>query len=79
MRNQFKGNCYVCKKEVVVGGGHFQRHNGMWLVKHAGCHKPYEQKEVSKCCGFGKVYVNDPGEKHYECARCGERFIPKES
>lgn len=46
MRNKFAQKCYVCGKLVEVGQGHFQRHNGKWLAKHAGCKPQYANDKL---------------------------------
>ena len=35
MRNKFEGICYLCKLVVKIGQGHFERHRGKFIVKHA--------------------------------------------
>jgi len=37
MKNKYPGTCYVCRKEVKVGEGYFQRNQGAWITKHEGC------------------------------------------
>lgn len=37
MRNKYPGICVLCKKPVAKGEGHFERHSGYWVIKHAAC------------------------------------------
>lgn len=40
MRNRHPGRCYRCGMTVMVGAGHFERHDspgGKWRVQHADC------------------------------------------
>ena len=36
-RNRYAGYCYRCGQYVPVGYGHFERHNGRWLIKCVKC------------------------------------------
>jgi hypothetical protein len=49
MRNKYPGYCYYCSKYVDKGEGHFERHNGKWLVIHADCVFK-QRKEKNKHC-----------------------------
>jgi len=37
MRNKYKGQCYVCGKNVEAGTGFFERFMGKFRVKHEYC------------------------------------------
>ncbi len=57
MRNQYPGNCMICRKHVEAGAGHFQRHHGhgKWLVR------------CRECVGLGNsVILRDQKYKEYK-------------
>ena len=37
MRNKFADKCYMCRFEVPVGAGHFEKVNDRWATIHADC------------------------------------------
>lgn len=58
MRNQFKGECYVCHKEVKPGDGFFEREAGKFRVRHVWCESNHYLKRRSKAKQRGHNYEN---------------------
>jgi hypothetical protein len=64
MRNKFKGNCYICGKEVAEGKGFFERNGkGGWQVRHVHCESQHYLKKCKSCgqerCRCGET-IHEP-------------------